>query len=78
MSGRDGPVVGIDLGLTSFATLSNGEHIDNPRFFRFEETFLLSEESLTHRRWEETNLAKAQRKLSKTESSDRIKRLKVV
>jgi len=33
---RDGPVVGIDVGLESFATLSNGEKIDNPRFFRSE------------------------------------------
>jgi putative transposase len=41
--------VGIDVGLTSFATLSNGEHINNPRFFRAEEK----------------QLAKAQRKKSK-------------
>jgi putative transposase len=30
-------ITGIDLGLSSFATLSNGEHIANPRFFRTEE-----------------------------------------
>jgi putative transposase len=41
--------VGIDVGLASFATLSNGEAIENPRFFR----------------QEEKALAKAQRKLSK-------------
>ncbi len=29
--------VGIDVGLASFATFSNGEKIDNPRFFRVEE-----------------------------------------
>jgi putative transposase len=46
---KDGSVVGIDVGLESFATLSNGEKIDNPRFFRDEERAL----------------AKAQRKLSK-------------
>ena len=40
--------VGIDVGLHSFATLSTGEHIENPRFFR----------------QEEKALAKAQRKLS--------------
>ena len=40
--------VGIDVGLTSFATLSTGEKIDNPRFFRKDESAL----------------AKAQRKLS--------------
>lgn len=43
--------VGIDVGLTSFATLSTGEKIDNPRFFRRDEN----------------ELAKAQRKLSKAE-----------
>jgi putative transposase len=32
--------VGIDVGLTTFATLSNGETIANPRFFRQEEQAL--------------------------------------
>jgi putative transposase len=32
--------VGIDVGLKTFATLSNGEEIDNPRFFRQEEKAL--------------------------------------
>jgi putative transposase len=41
-------MTGIDCGLTKFATLSNGETIENPRFFR----------------QEEKALAKAQRKLS--------------
>ncbi|MGB4622353.1 MAG: transposase [Candidatus Methanoculleus thermohydrogenotrophicum] len=45
-------VVGVDAGLESFATLSNGEKNKNPRFFRTDEKAL----------------AKAQRKLSKTES----------
>lgn len=40
--------VGIDLGLTHFATLSTGEQVENPRFFRKDEKVL----------------AKAQRKLS--------------
>jgi len=50
--------------LESFATLSNGEKIDNPRFFRSEERAL----------------AKAQRRLSKCETGtlDRRKALKVV
>jgi putative transposase len=43
--------VGIDVGLASFATLSNGEKIENPRFFRTDEKAL----------------AKAQRKLLKAE-----------
>ena len=42
-------VVGVDVGLTHFATLSTGEHIPNPRFFRRDEKAL----------------AKAQRRLSK-------------
>jgi putative transposase len=32
--------IGIDVGLTTFATLSNGEEIANPRFFRQEEKAL--------------------------------------
>lgn len=43
--------IGIDMGLECFAKFSNGEGIDNPRFFRREER----------------ELAKAQRKLSKAE-----------
>jgi putative transposase len=41
--------VGIDVGITHFAVLSNGEEIDNPRFFQKEEKAL----------------AKAQKKLAK-------------
>ena len=61
---KDGSMVGIDVGLESFATLSNGEKIDNPRFFRSEEKAL----------------AKAQKRLSKCEkgSPERRKALKVV
>ena len=43
------PSIGIDVGLTNFATLSNGEKIKNPKFFKIEES----------------TLARAQRKLSK-------------
>ena len=46
---KSGKAVGIDVGLTTFATFSDGGKIDNPRFFRKEEK----------------SLAKAQRKLSK-------------
>jgi len=61
---KDGAVVGVDVGLESFATLSNGEKIANPRFFRKEEK----------------ELAKAQRKLSKASkgSFEWLKALKVV
>jgi putative transposase len=31
---QNGRTVGIDVGLTSFCTLSSGEQVDNPRFFR--------------------------------------------
>lgn len=56
--------VGIDVGLCSFATLSDGQAIDPPKFFRKDEKAL----------------AKAQRKLSKAEkgTSERKKRRKVV
>src|SRR5258708_10969672 len=56
--------VGIDVGLKTFAYLSNGEHIANARFFRIEEAAL----------------ARAQRKLSKAPkgSKHRAKKRKVV
>ncbi len=58
------PSIGLDMGLEHFATLSNGEQIKNPRFFRKEEKAL----------------AKAQRKLSvqKKASKARAKARKVV
>ena len=61
---KDGLMVGIDVGLERFASLSNGEKIDNPRFFRSEEKAL----------------AKAHRRLSKGEKGtpQRGKALKVV
>ena len=56
--------VGVDVGLKSFITLSNGDRVDNPRFFV----------------QEERALAKAQRKLSKAQkgSLKRDRALKVV
>jgi len=56
--------IGIDFGLESFATLSNGDWIANPRFFRRDERAL----------------AQAQRKLSKAErgTPERTRRRKVV
>ncbi len=61
---KTGERIGVDVGLASFATLSNGEKIENPRFFR----------------QEEKALAKAQRKLSKHPkgSASRKKARKVV
>ena len=56
--------VGIDVGLKSFATMSNGESIEAPKFFRSEEK----------------ELAKAQRKLDKETkgTKERAKKRKVV
>jgi len=57
-------VVGIDVGLANFATMSNGTFIPNPRFFRAEEK----------------ELARVQRKLSKASkgTTERQKARKVV
>lgn len=57
-------VVGVDVGLDFFATLSTGEHVANPRFFRTEEK----------------KLASVQRRLSKEEKEtpQRAKRRKPV
>lgn len=52
------PPVGIDMGLESFATLSNSEKVENPRFFRKEEKVL----------------AKAQRKLSAQEKASKARK----
>jgi putative transposase len=56
--------VGIDVGIEHFATLTDGTLIDNPRFFKKEEKAL----------------AKAQKKLSKTEkgTKERAKKKKIV
>lgn len=48
-----GPAVGIDVGLEHFANLSNGEQVDNPRYFRKGEK----------------RLAKVQRRMSKCASA---------
>jgi len=42
--------VGIDVGLSHFATLSTGEHIPNPRFFRTEEQALAKAQKQKRRR----------------------------
>lgn len=63
-SHNNNSVVGIDVGISSFATFSNGDKIVNPRIYKTEEK----------------NLAKAQRKFSVAikGSTERRKRLKVV
>ena len=50
--------VGIDVGLKTFASLSNGENVGNPRFFRKDEKAL----------------AKAQRRLAKQTRGSRARR----
>jgi putative transposase len=59
-----GEAIGVDVGLKTFTTLSNGVEIDNPRFFRVEEK----------------RLVKAQKRLSKAikGSPERRKRRKIV
>jgi len=59
-----GKTVGLDVGLTSFVTFSDGTKVDNPRFFRREEK----------------TLAKVQRQMSKTKkgTSERTKCRKIV
>jgi putative transposase len=42
---NNGPVSGIDLGLESFLTFSDGSKVDNPRFFRSEEHLLAKKQS---------------------------------
>ena len=54
----NGEAVGIDVGLSSFATLSNGEQVENPRFY--------------HR--DEKALAKAQRRMAKFEKGTKERR----
>jgi len=50
--------VGVDVGLIWFATLSNGEQIDNPRFYRTDEADLkraqkLKDAAKTAQKWDE-------------------------
>jgi putative transposase len=56
-----GKAIGIDVGLENFANLSNGEQIENPRFFRKSEK----------------HLAKVQRKLAKVRHLPRFSAVKV-
>jgi putative transposase len=51
-------IVGVDVGLLSFATLSNGEQIDNPRFYRRDEADLkraqkLKDAAKNAQKWDE-------------------------
>jgi putative transposase len=56
-------VVGVDVGLTSFATLSTGDEIENPRFYRRDEADLkrvqkLKDAAKNAQRWDENRRRK--------------------
>ena len=55
---RSAEIVGVDVGLASFATLSNGEQIENPRFYRRDEADLgrvqkLKDAAKNAQKWDE-------------------------
>ncbi len=67
-----GPAVGIDLGLNSFLTLSDGTHIDNPEFFRKSEKRIKKlQRDLARKKRGSNNRYKAKRKLAI--ASERVK-----
>jgi putative transposase len=58
--------IGVDVGLTSFATLSTGEKIDNPRFFRVAERKLKrTQQRLSRCRKGSRNRRKAVRRVAR-------------
>jgi len=64
-----GPVIGIDLGLTSLVALSTGETVEAPRFFRETEAHLRRQQRRASRRKKFSNRwRKAQCQVSKTHS----------
>jgi putative transposase len=61
-----GPAIGIDVGLESFATLSTGEEIENPRFFRKSEKKLKRlQRRLSRKKKGSQNRKKAVKKLAR-------------
>ena len=56
-------MVGVDVGLESFATLSTGERIENPRFFRQEERALARAQRLLSRETKGTAKRRKRRKV---------------
>ncbi len=55
--------VGIDVGLKTFATLSDGQEIENPRFFREEEKALATDQKKLAKAEKGTPERKAKRKI---------------
>src|SRR5439155_24910671 len=60
---NDRPAVGIDVGLESFATLSTGERIENPRFFRKAEAKLAGRQRDLSRKRKGSNRRKKTKRL---------------
>jgi putative transposase len=68
--------VGIDLGLEKFATFSNGERVENPRFLRVsEETLARRQRSLTRKRRGSTSHQHAKRLVNRAHEHIRNQRL---
>src|SRR5207249_7814777 len=60
---KTGQSVGVDVGLTTFATLSNGEKIDNPRHLKAAEKKLTKlQRRLSHKERGTANRKKARQK----------------
>jgi len=55
--------IGIDVGLEAFATLSNGERVENPRFFRASEKTLARRQQLLARKQRGSNSRRQARTL---------------
>jgi putative transposase len=55
--------VGVDVGLEAFATLSNGERVDNPRFFRASEDMLARRQQLLARKRRGSNSRRTTKRL---------------
>ena len=63
---NNGQVVGVDLGLMSFATLSNGEVIRNPRHFKeYEDRLAFFQRRLSRRKKESIKRKKVKLKVAK-------------
>jgi putative transposase len=69
---NNGPSVGIDLGLNSFVTLSDGTHVDSPEFFRKSERKIKKlQREVSRKEKGSNNRQKAKRKLAIT--SEKVK-----
>lgn len=67
--------VGIDLGLTNFATLSTGEKIDNPRWYRkTEERLARAQRTLSRKKRGSKRQAKAKRNLARLRAKEKNQR----